>query len=517
MIRIPIVSEYNNKGQKQAQSGIQTLDKQIKDLGKTAVAGFATEQLFQFGKAAVLAASDLEESANAVAVTFGDATESINRLAEDAVDAYGMSTTEFNQFATQFSGFALQIAGDGGDVSQVIDDMGTRIADFASVHNLSLQEAGQKFQSAMAGSSEVVRQYGIDLSAATVEQYALEQGLAASKSEINETIKVQARYELLLQSTNKWAGDFANTSDSLANSQRRLQARLSDLQAELGTQLLPAVEETTANILFLVESVDLLSESAGAADLPITAYTEGIKLLLGPLGSVSDVVTKLRGHFDENTTAIEMQERTYWNLRYAAQQTAPEIEVIDTSMRNAAYAAQALKDDTEDLREEFEELYDLIDDRASWRNLYKDTQNALDTIQKFGLSSREADEDLDQLRRQVLDYAEALELPEQVVTELFAMIDSGDFDAFYAKVLRMEGGVTLPIQAQTIGGTGLRMDEFGNVSMTGTGATVTNSNASTININVTPGQGDPYSTGLAVADGLTAYQSNNGYIRNIFG
>ncbi|MGA1440953.1 MAG: hypothetical protein ACO4CU_14140, partial [Ilumatobacteraceae bacterium] len=208
---------------------------------------------------------------------------------------------------------------------------------------------------------------------------------------------------------------------------------------------------------------------------------------------------------------------TYWNLRYAAQQTEPEIAAIDTSMRNAAYAAQALTDDTEDLREEFAELYELFDDRDSWRNLYKDTQDALETIQEFGLSSREADEDVDQLRRQVLDYAEALELPPQVVTELFAMIDSGDFDAFYAKVLRMEGGVTLPIQAQTIGGTGLRMDEFGNVSMAGTGATVTNSNASTININVTPGQGDPYSTGLAVADGLTAYQSNNGYIRNIFG
>jgi len=517
MIRIGIASEYNAKGQKQAQQGIQSLDKQIKELGKTAVKGFALEQVFSFGKAAVMAASDLEESANAVAVTFGDATESINRLAEDAVNAYGMSTAEFNQFATQFSGFAMQIAGDGGDVSQVIDDMGTRIADFASVHNLSLQEAGQKFQSAMAGSSEVVRQYGIDLSAATVEQYALERGLAASKSEIDESVKVQARYELLLQSTNKWAGDFANTSDSLANSQRRLQAEVSNLQAELGTLLLPTVQETTANLLFMIQAVDGLVDATKETDIPLTGLLDTVRTLNDPFFHFQNILSHIREGSEDTSVALEMQERTYWNLRYAAQQTEPEIAAIDTSMRNAAYAAQALTDDTEDLREEFAELYELFDDRDSWRNLYKDTQNALDTIQKFGLSSREADEDVDQLRRQVLDYAEALELPPQVVTELFAMIDSGDFDAFYAKVLRMEGGVTLPIQAQTIGGTGLRMDEFGNVSMAGTGATVTNSNASTININVTPGQGDPYSTGLAVADGLTAYQTNSGYIRNIFG
>ena len=494
MIRLPIVSEYNNKGQKQAQSGIQTLDKQIKDIGKTAIAGFATEQLFQFGKAAVSAASDLAESANAVSVTFGDATDSINKLAEDAVDAYGMSTTEFNQFATQFSGFAMQIAGDGGDVSEVIDDMGTRIADFASVHNLSLQEAGQKFQSAMAGSSEVVRQYGIDLSAATVEQYALERGLASSKSEMTEAVKVQARYELLLQSTNKWAGDFANTSDSLANSQRRLQARLSDMQAELGMYLIPAVEDTTANVLFLVEAIQDLGEVAGNADLPITIFGESIKLLLGPLGTASDLVTQLRGHFEENTTAVEMQTRTYWNLRYAAQQTTPVVYDNSEAMRDAAWASRWTRDEVEDLRVEFRKLIGDLDDRETWRNLYKDTQTALETIREFGLSSRETDEDVDELRRTVLDYAETLDLPPQVTTELLAMIDSGDFDAFYAKVLRLEGGVTLPIQPQIIGGTGLQFDEFGNVRLGGRGATPTPAP----NVNVVAAGLDAYSIARAL-------------------
>ena len=488
MIRIPIVSEYNYKGQKQAQSGIQTLDKQIKDIGKTAIAGFATEQLFQFGKAAVNAASDLAESANAVSVTFGEATDSINKLAEDAVDAYGMSTTEFNNFAVQFSGFATQIAGDGGDVSEVIDDMGTRIADFASVHNLSLQEAGQKFQSAMAGSSEVVRQYGIDLSAAAVEQYALEQGLASSKAEMDETIKVQARYELLLQSTNKWAGDFANTSDSLANSQRRLQARLNDLQAELGTQLLPAVEETTTNILFLVESIDLLSERAGAANLPMTAYTEGIKMLTGPLGTANDLVSFLRDQL-EDTEGYESSRRAGRDLR-------PVIEDNSEAMRDAAWQARGLNDETVELRNEFKRLMGQLDDRDTWRNLYKDTQTALETIREFGLSSREADEDVDELRRTVMEYAEELDLPEQVTTELLAMINAGDFDAFYAKVLRLEGGVTLPIQPQIIGGTGLQFDEFGNVSLAGRGATPTPAPAP--NVNVVAAGLDAYSIARAL-------------------
>ena len=454
-IRIPIVSEYNNKGVKDAQAGVSSLELDIKDLGKSVLAGFAVDQVFEFGKAAVNAASDLAESANAVSVTFGDATDSINKLAEDAVNAYGMSTTEFNTFAVKFSGFAKQIAGDGGDVSEVIDNMGTRIADFASVHNLSLQDAGAKFQSAMAGSSEVVREYGIDLSAAAVEQYALERGLAASKAEMDETIKVQARYELLLESTNDLAGDFAETSDSLANSQRILKARLSDLQAELGTQLLPVVEETTANVLFLVESIDTLSESAGAADTPIKAYKEGIKLLTGPLGAANDMISFLREQLEDT--------QGYESSREAGRELKPVIEDNTEAMRDAAWASRNLNDETIELRNEFQALIGIIDDRQQWRDLYKELERTSEIIGEFGESSFEAEEQVDDLRLQVLEYKEALDLPEAVVSKILAEIDEGDWETVRNLILGLEKGVTLPVYLEMVGGTGLRESGLGGL------------------------------------------------------
>ena len=463
MIRIGIVSEYNSKGQKQAQQGINTLDKQIKELGRTAVKGFALEQLYSFGKAAVMAASDLEESANALAVTFGDATDSINELAQDAVDAYGMSTAEFNQFATQFSGFASQIAGDGGNISEVIDDMGTRIADFASVHNLSLQEAGSKFQQAMAGSSEVVRQYGIDLSAATVEQYALENGLADTKAEITESIKVQARYGLLMQSTTKWAGDFAATSDSLANSQRRLQAELANLQAELGTFLLPTVQETTANVLFLVQALDGLGDSTKDSALPLKGLIDQVRLTNDPFFQFNKALTWLRERSDDASGAIEMQTRTYWNLRYAASQTTPEIVDNSEAMRDAAWAARGLNDETIELNNEFRALLGIIDDRQQWRELYKELERTQESIAEFGEGSFEAEEQLDALRLQVLDYKEALELPEQVVSKILAEIDAGNLSTVQALILSLEDGVTLPVYMELVGGTGLREGGLGGL------------------------------------------------------
>jgi hypothetical protein len=37
---------------------------------------------------------------------------------------------------------------------------------------------------------------------------------------MTESDKVMARYQMIMEQTNKTAGDFANTSDSLANSSR---------------------------------------------------------------------------------------------------------------------------------------------------------------------------------------------------------------------------------------------------------------------------------------------------------
>jgi hypothetical protein len=52
-----------------------------------------------------------------------------------------------------------------------------------------------------------------------------------------------------MQETEKFAGDFANTSDGLANSQRILKARFTDIQAEIGRRLVPIITELANLIL----------------------------------------------------------------------------------------------------------------------------------------------------------------------------------------------------------------------------------------------------------------------------
>ena len=246
-VRVVLKSVFDDKGIRDAQSEFAKAGKTIGGVFAAvgAAAAVAGAGIAKFGASSVSAASTLEESLNAVKVAYGDASGSIIKLGEDAAQRLGVTQSAFNAAAVRFSAFAERIVGDGGDVNGFLNDITTRAADFASVFNIDVSEALQVFQSGLSGEAEPLKRFGINLLDSEVKAYALRTGLIAVGETMTEQEKVQARYGLLMEATAKTAGDFANTSDSLANSQRILQASFEDLQAEVGTALLPVFADAT--------------------------------------------------------------------------------------------------------------------------------------------------------------------------------------------------------------------------------------------------------------------------------
>lgn len=260
-------------------------------------------------------ASDLAESANAISVTFGEQADEVARLGETAATRLGLSAVAFNGIATRFSAFAGQIAGEGGDVVGVLDELTTRGADFASVFNLEVDDALSLFQSGLAGETEPLRRYGLDLSAAAVQAYALANGIGDGTGTLTEAEKVQARYGLLLQQTAKTQGDFANTSDSLANSQRIANAQFENAQARIGEALLPAAEKFSAWMLEegvpLVEKlVDVFIEMEPA----ITATVDGIIAMLDTTTGIAEFVEVVFGGLSDGTLTLDEAREAFLKL-----------------------------------------------------------------------------------------------------------------------------------------------------------------------------------------------------------
>ena len=261
----------------EAEKAAGGLDKQFGNIAKTAVNAFATREIINFGKGAVSAASDLAESANAVAVTFGEAGDQILKLGENAAEAVGLSAKDFNGFAVQFAGFTRQLATADKDIVDVTDELTVRIADFASVMNLDVPDAAQKFQSALAGSTEPMRAFGIDVSAAAVQTYALENGITDNAAAMTEAEKVQARYGLIMEQTAQMSGDFANTSDGLANSQRILAAEMENIKATVGEALIPALQGIMGAVSPVLEAFTALPKGMQQLIVLATAGAFGFR------------------------------------------------------------------------------------------------------------------------------------------------------------------------------------------------------------------------------------------------
>lgn len=253
------------------------------------------------------AASNLNESANAVKVSFGDAAEEVARLGTTAASRLGLSQNDFNTLAVRFSSFSETIAGDTRTVAEVLDELTVRGADFASVYNLEVADALQLFQSGLAGESEPLRKFGIDVSAATISATAYRLGIADVGTELTEQQKIQARYAAILEQTSKVEGDRANTADELANQSRENAAKFEDALARIGTALLPAAT-AFANFIGSEKNQELLEKMVDLfikAEPAITAAAEAFLLLADEGVGVLTFFLDLIDALDDGKLGIE--------------------------------------------------------------------------------------------------------------------------------------------------------------------------------------------------------------------
>jgi len=270
----------------------------LKGIGGVVAGGLAAAGVGGFLKESVNAASDLNESLNAVSVSYGDVSSEIVELGDTAASRLGLSQTSFNEIATQFSGFADTIGGEGQGAVDFIDQLSERGADFASVYNLDVDEALQTFQSGLAGETEPLRKFGVDLSAATVEAHAYASGIAEAGEPLTEAQKQQARYSALMEQTDKVQGDFQNTQGGLANAQRTLSANFEDMQAKVGGPLLGAFADLTTQLLPVIETMGpILTQTMEELAPVITDLAGQIPTLLEAFLPLLPIIGELAGLF----------------------------------------------------------------------------------------------------------------------------------------------------------------------------------------------------------------------------
>ena len=188
---------------------------------------------------AIAAASDLSETRSAVATVFGEANAEVQAFASNAATALGTTEQAALEGARTFGIFGQAAGLSGGDLASFSTDLVGLATDFASFNNVEPDVAIQAIGAGLRGEAEPLRQFGILLDDAALRARALELGIYDGNGALTQQQRVMAAQAEIFAQAGVQAGDFARTSDGLANQQRILSASWGNLSASIGSLFLP--------------------------------------------------------------------------------------------------------------------------------------------------------------------------------------------------------------------------------------------------------------------------------------
>lgn len=233
-------------------------------------------------------------------------------LEETGMQNLGLNIQQITQYASQLASVTNSI-GQTGEVSLAAAKSMTMLAgDISSLFNVDYQSVADNLQSGLIGQSRALYKYGIDITNATLANYAYNLGLEKSVSEMTQAEKMQLRMLAILDQSKVSWGDLANTINSPSNMLRQFTNNAKELSMVFGQLFIPVLQKvmpiingiTIALKRLLVSFAQILGinidfESFGQG---YSEMEEGADGLSESLGGVADSAKKAKAGlraFDE--------------------------------------------------------------------------------------------------------------------------------------------------------------------------------------------------------------------------
>lgn len=260
-----INKEGFEKGLKSLSDMVGDIKPKLKSLAMAVTAAFSVKKLVDFGRQSIETASDLAEVQNVVDTAFGESKQKMEDFADTAVKTYGISKLTAKQTGSNFMAMAAGMGLANDSASDMAMALTGLSADMASFYNVGQDVASTALKSIFTGETETLKQFGIVMTDANLQAYALSKGITKSTADMSQAEKVQLRYNYVMSQTALAHGDFAKTSDSWANQTRILSEQWKEFGATIGTVLMNVLLPAVKAINSLLSQLIALAQGAARA------------------------------------------------------------------------------------------------------------------------------------------------------------------------------------------------------------------------------------------------------------
>lgn len=272
---------------------------------------------------AVDLASQLTEVQNVVDTTFGDMASKVDDFTKTSIQDFGMSELTVKQISSRFQALGTSIGISSEQVAngtavankalmsqnntlyKTTDSMAdmslnlTRLAgDMASFYDVDQADVAKSLQSIFSGTIAPLRKYGLDLTQATLSEWAMKNGLDANIKSMTQAEKVLLRYNYVMANTQAAQGDFAKTANTWANSVRVLKQEFQAWGSIIGgvviNALKPFVQALNKVMLKVISFTRTVADALGAIfgwTIEISgrgATADGMEDIAGGVGDIGD-------------------------------------------------------------------------------------------------------------------------------------------------------------------------------------------------------------------------------------
>lgn len=316
----------NHKQFNKQMSGITRLAKKA---GAALAGAFAVKKIVDFGKQCMELGSDLEEVQNVVDVTFPNMTAQVDKFAKSAAQSFGLSETMAKQYTGTFGAMAKAF----GFSESAAYDMSTALTglagDVASFYNLSQDEAYTKLKSVFTGETETLKDLGVVMTQAALDQYALANGYGKTTTAMTEQEKVALRYAFVQQQLSAAQGDFARTSDSWANQTRIMSLQLQSIMATIGQGLINLFTPVIKIVNVVLGKIATLANAFKAFTELITGgKSSGSSSVSAPVSELAGAADTASSGLSETSGAADSLADSTKGVGNAAKKAAKEMRAL---------------------------------------------------------------------------------------------------------------------------------------------------------------------------------------------
>ena len=299
--------------------------------------------------------------------------DEVEKFAKSAVQNFGMSELTAKRMASTFMSMANSMglaAKDGKNMSLQLTALA---GDMASFYNVEQDVAQTALNSVFTGETESLKKFGIVLTEANLNAFALSRGITKSYNAMSQAEKVALRYLYVLKATANAQGDFARTSGSWANQVRILKEQWSQLIGILGKGLIaaltPIVKALNKLLSYLIALGNAIASLFGGKK--ITGISKGLNSAAGSAGNLNDNLGGAGGKLDEDNKKAEKLAKTLASF--------DELDILASNDKNDSGGSG---DDTGGGGGGGFEIPDFSTDEAA-SELIPNIQKLLDEVQKI--------------------------------------------------------------------------------------------------------------------------------------